>query len=103
MNLFKKYLILAVLVAVAFSQTFDQSKNLERLETTILAYQADLAKLNKQVQRLKKDLTDAETTTLKIAALNEVQADERDSLISIQSYLNLPFNYSQCECVDLSP
>jgi prefoldin subunit 5 len=102
MDLFKKYLVLGLLLVAVCSQTYDQSANLQQLESKILAYQADLAKLQRQVQRLKRDLSEAESTTIKIGALNEVQADERDALISINSYLNLPFKYSQCECVTLS-
>ena len=57
MDLFRGYLILALLGTLILSQTYDQSANLQALETKILAYQADLAKLQKQVHRLKRDLT----------------------------------------------
>jgi prefoldin subunit 5 len=102
MDLFKKWVLLGVLLVAINAQTYDQSANLQQLESKILAYEADLGKLQKRVQRLKRDLSEAESTTIKIGALNEAQADQRDALISINSYLNLPFEYSQCECVALT-
>ena len=86
---------------VMAGQAYDESRNLQALETRFLAYQDDLAKLQRQVRRLTRDLREARTNTIRIGALQEAQADERDALISIGASLSLPFEYSQCECLRL--
>ena len=39
---------------------------------------------------------------MQLSLLQEGLADERDSLYSIQQYLNLPFNERSCQCFNFT-
>lgn len=92
-------LVLAVGVAGRSQPLYDSEANRAQLEKRFDRYRDDLVRLREQVTKLKEQLRAARgDASLSVSALQETIANERDILFNIQEYLQLPFNYSLCDC-----
>ena len=64
---------------------------------------SDLANIQKMFTSIDSSLQKAaDDPSQKLQILQEGLADERDQLITIQQYLNLPLSKRSCQCVNFT-